>query len=165
MFASIEQMIRTSIEVEMLYEDNLPIGLLTVSEEAMELVAEAVRREVAAHPDFSFQRNSVYMRFCHREYHKGSALGELCRLENIPSHHVLAAGDHFNDLSMLDGCYAQMTACPANAIEPVKSAVRKSGGYVAEKTWADGVAEAIEFFRAPSRARQIRELVVSGSGL
>ena len=59
---------------------------------------------------------------------------------------VFAAGDHFNDLAMLDGTYAKKTACPANAIEPVKELVRRTQGYVAEQCWADGVAEALAFY-------------------
>ena len=112
----------------------------------MEMVAARIQAEPTRLPDFGFQRNSIYLRFCHKDYHKGSALGELCRLEGISGHHVMAAGDHFNDLSMLDGAYAKMTACPANAIEPVKELVRRTEGYVAKKCWADGVAEALAFY-------------------
>ncbi len=79
---------------------------------------------------------------------KGASLGELCRLEGIPAAEVLAAGDHYNDLSMLDGTYAAMVACPDNAIPPVKETVRAAGGYVASKPWADGVADAMLHYRA-----------------
>ena len=34
-------------------------------------------------PDFSYQRNTIYLRFAHRDYHKGSTLGELCRVLGI----------------------------------------------------------------------------------
>ena len=74
------------------------------------------------------------------------ALEELCRLEGLPREDVFAAGDHYNDLSMLDGKYAGMPACPANAIDPVKETVRAAGGYVARARWADGVAEAMRHF-------------------
>jgi hypothetical protein len=47
---------------------------------------------------------------------------------------------------MLDGSYAKMTACPANAIDAVKQVVRRSEGYIANKNWADGIAEALDFF-------------------
>ena len=69
----------------------------------MEFVVNEIQREAARLPDFCFQRNSIYLRFCHVDYHKGSALGELCRLEQIPADSVFAAGDPFNDISMLDG--------------------------------------------------------------
>ena len=44
--------------------------------------------------------------------------------------------------------YAKMTACPANAIDPVKELVRCSNGYIAERCWADGIAEAVEFYES-----------------
>jgi hydroxymethylpyrimidine pyrophosphatase-like HAD family hydrolase len=146
MFAFVERLAQESDHITILYEDELPAGLVTNSEDQMELVAFHIQNKASRPPDFSFQRNSVYLRFCHRDYHKGSALGELCRLEGIEAREVLAAGDHFNDLSMLDGSYAKMTACPANAIEPVKELVRQNQGYIAQKCWADGVAEALTFY-------------------
>ena len=69
-------------------------------------------------------------------------------MEQIPADSVFAAGDHFNDISMLDGSYAKMIACPANAIDPVKELVRCSQGYIAERCWADGIAEAVEFYES-----------------
>jgi hydroxymethylpyrimidine pyrophosphatase-like HAD family hydrolase len=153
MLAFIEQLAQESEQITIIYEEELPAGLVTSSEEVMEAVASKIQRETGRHPDFSFQRNSIYLRFCHRDYHKGSALGELCRLEGIEADAVFAAGDHFNDLSMLDGSYAKMTACPANAIDPVKQLVQRSEGYVADKCWADGIAEALAFYENPRRDR------------
>lgn len=130
-----------------LYENDLPAGLVTTTEEVMERVAGEIAQAAEHCPEFAFQRNTIYLRFCHRAYHKGSALEELCRLEGFARDDVFAAGDHYNDLSMLDGTYAAMTACPANAIDLVKEAVRASGGYVARLNWAEGVAEAMRHFQ------------------
>ncbi len=145
-FAMVERMARDRDGITILYEDDVPAGLVTTTEELMHEVVDVLDGMVAELPEFGYQRNTIYLRFCHRDYHKGAALGELCRLENIPAEEVLAAGDHFNDLSMLDGSYARMTACPANAIEAVKNAVRESSGYVAQACWADGVAEAMHHY-------------------
>jgi hydroxymethylpyrimidine pyrophosphatase-like HAD family hydrolase len=109
-------------------------------------VADFIGREAGHFPEFSFQRNTVYMRFCHRDYHKGAALGGLCRSLSIAREEVFAAGDHFNDLSMLDGKYAAFPCCPSNAIPEVKSVVRGAGGYVASLPAADGIAEAWTHF-------------------
>jgi len=156
MFAFVERLAQESGHVTILYEAKVPAGLVTTSEDEMEVVACRIQEEAAHLPDFSFQRNSIYLRFCHRDYHKGSALGELCRLEGIPAHEVLAAGDHFNDFSMLDGSYAKMTACPANAIEPIKELVRRTQGYIAQKCWANGVAEAIAFYGNNARSETLQ---------
>ncbi|MDQ2919828.1 MAG: HAD hydrolase family protein, partial [Verrucomicrobiota bacterium] len=101
-----------------------------------------------AHEKFHYQRNTIYLRFCHADYHKGAALAELGRLIDIPRENIFAAGDHHNDISMLDGRYAQFPACPANAIPEVKTAVRKAGGYVAEENCGAGVYEALKHFAA-----------------
>jgi hydroxymethylpyrimidine pyrophosphatase-like HAD family hydrolase len=147
-FAFVEQLAQQTEGITILYEEKVPAGLVTSSEEVMEFVVNRMHSELQRLPDFGFQRNSIYLRFCHVDYHKGSALGELCRLEEIRPDAVFAAGDHFNDISMLDGSYAKMTACPANAIEPVKELVRCSRGYIANNCWADGIAEALEFYES-----------------
>ncbi len=135
-----------SPDVEVIVEDGRPVGLITSGEHVMEDVAAFIGREAADHPDFSFQRNTVYLRFCHRDYHKGSALGELCQMLGIDRSEVFAAGDHFNDIPMLDGRYAAFPCCPSNAIPEVKRIVAEAGGYVAVRPAADGISEAWEIF-------------------
>lgn len=135
-----------SSDVTIIEEADGPVGLVTSSESVMEEVAGFIKQESGHLPDFDFQRNTVYLRFCHRDYHKGAALGEVCRQLSISRDEVLAAGDHFNDLSMLDGLFAAFPCCPSNAIPAVKSAVLSAGGYVATLPAADGVAEAWRYF-------------------
>ena len=77
---------------------------------------------------------------------RGAALAELSRLLEIPRDYVFAAGDHHNDISMLDGRFARYPACPANAIPEVKNAVKSAGGYVAMKNHGAGVHEALLHF-------------------
>ena len=59
---------------------------------------------------------------------------------------IFAAGDHHNDISMLDGSFAAMPGCPANAIDAVKDAVQRAGGFVAKKDFGAGVHQALEHF-------------------
>jgi hydroxymethylpyrimidine pyrophosphatase-like HAD family hydrolase len=133
-------------DVRVIEEDGRPVGLVTASERIMEEVAIHLESMARAMPDFSFQRNTIYLRFCHAAYHKGTALAELCRLEGLDPGGVFAAGDHYNDLPMLNPLYAAHLACPSNAIAPVKDAVTAAGGIVAGKPFADGVAEALDLF-------------------
>lgn len=134
-------------DVTVIEEHGIVSGILTPTEEAMTGVAEFLDRESAAVPDFSYQRNTVYVRFCHRDYHKGTSLGELSRMLGIDRSSVLAAGDHFNDIPMLDGRYAAWTCCPSNAIPEVREVVLAAGGHVADKPAGDGVAEAWHVFQ------------------
>ncbi|MEI6073306.1 MAG: HAD hydrolase family protein [Verrucomicrobiae bacterium] len=153
LFLSAAPVIRTicsfaerSPDVTVIEEGGRPAGLVTSSEAVMDEVAAFIERESIEHPDFSYQRNTVYLRFCHRDYHKGSSLGEVCRMLQIDRAAVLAAGDHFNDIPMLDGRYAAFPCCPSNAIPEVKRTVRAAGGHVAALPAADGIAEAWKFF-------------------
>ncbi len=135
---------RTSARV--VYEANAPAGLIATNEEEMDRLIEFIDRAKAHEPKFHYQRNTIYLRFCHADYHKGAALEELSRLTEIPHANIFAAGDHHNDLSMLDGRYAALPACPANAIAEVKEAVRRASGWVAEKEYGAGVHEALRHF-------------------
>jgi hydroxymethylpyrimidine pyrophosphatase-like HAD family hydrolase len=147
-FDAIITKIPTTADVTVIHESGLPVGLITSDEGVMESVVAAlapVREEFA---DFSWQRNTVYLRFCHQSYHKGAALAELCRLTGISSSETMAAGDHFNDLSMLCGKYSAFVACPDNAIPIVKETVRAAGGFVSAQKFGDGIADALESLRA-----------------
>jgi len=121
-------------------------GLRAATEEEMDRIIEFIEQARDPESKFNYQRNTIYLRFCHADYHKGAALAELARLTDISRENIFAAGDHHNDISMLNGEVAAMPACPANAIEEVKSAVRDADGYVAERDHGAGVREALEYF-------------------
>ncbi len=129
-----------------IYENDRPVGVITKDDEAMERVIGHLHTLRAPDSLFHYQRNTIFLRFCHAHYSKGAALGELCRLTGISHGEVFSAGDHFNDLSMLDGRYARWPMAPANAIPEVKEAVRSAGGYLAEQRCSFGVVEALRYF-------------------
>src|SRR5262249_24578404 len=118
-------------------------GLVAESQQEMDRITDFILRARAAHPKLDYQRNGIYLRFCHADYHKGSVLSELARLLEVPRENIFAAGDHHNDVSMLDGRFAAMPSCPANAIPEVQHAVRNAGGYIAQKNHGAGVHEAL----------------------
>jgi len=145
---AVREMCAADKNIEILYENGRVGGLMTSDTGTMDRVVEKIRVLSAGVPDFSFNRNTVWMRFTHREIHKGSALAELARLLDIPRSDVLAIGDHHNDVPMLDGSAAAMVACPSNAVSEVKDVVRAAGGYVSPFPWSEGVADAIRHFSA-----------------
>src|SRR5215467_5708035 len=114
-------------------------GLVAENDAEMERITEFIEQARAEYPKLDYQRNTVYLRFCHADYHKGSALAELARLLEVPRQNIFAAGDHHNDISMLNGRVAGMPSCPANAIPEVQDAVRNARGYVAQKDYGAGV--------------------------
>ena len=126
-------------------------GLAAENEEEMDRLTDFIRQARAGHPKLDYQRNGVYLRFCHADYHKGAALAELARLIEVPRKKIFAAGDHHNDISMLDGRFAAMPSCPANAISEVQDAVRNASGYIARNDHGAGVCEALLHFVNPKK--------------
>lgn len=142
-FPQIQALLAGTRDVTWIDEGGLSIGLVTSDEVVMARVAMGLDSLRARFPQFNYQRNTIYLRFCHADYHKGASLGELGRQLGLHAGEIFAAGDHFNDLPMLDARYAKHLACPANAIPPVKAAVRAAGGWVAEACHGEGIAEAL----------------------
>ena len=134
--AEVIDFVNQKTQARMIYEPQGPAGLIAQSEEEMDRVTEFIEHARKRQPKLNYQRNTVYLRFCHADYHKGAALAELARLIEIPREQIFAAGDHHNDVSMLDGKVAAMPACPGNAISEVKEAVRVSRRLCRrERTW------------------------------
>ena len=133
-------------KAQLLYHSEGLEGLRAENEEEMNRIVEFIERARGGDTKFHYQRNTIFLRFCHTDYHKGAALGELARLIDVSRENIFAAGDHHNDISMLNGDAAAMPACPANAIDEVKAAVRNAGGYVARREHGAGVHEALKHF-------------------
>ncbi len=144
--AEVVDFVNHKTKARLLYHTAGLEGLVAESEEELDRVTKFIDQAREKQPQFHYQRNTVYLRFCHADYHKGAALAELSRLLEIPREEIFAAGDHHNDISMLNGRFAQYPACPANAISEVKEAVRSAGGYVASKGYGAGVHEALRHF-------------------
>lgn len=82
-------------------------------------------------PDCMLTRNGGWVAVLTQGLGKGNTLAEYGRRRGLAADHILAVGDHFNDLSMLNGTAARHVGCPDNAIGAVKEAVRAAGGHVA----------------------------------
>jgi HAD superfamily hydrolase (TIGR01484 family) len=115
------------------------------NEDADQIVArlEQYCREV---PDLTVVRNDVYARFSHVGFSKGTAMSELARRDGVPPSAILAAGDHWNDMPMLQRKRARCLVAPANAIPPVKEAVLRQGGFVSDEICGYGVLAGIEYY-------------------
>ena len=126
-----------------------PAGIVAHDEAEMGRICAFLDEHRRELPELSYERNTIYLRFAHRDYNKGSALTELARMLEIPASDIFAAGDNHNDLSMLCGAAAGMVACPANAVPMVRETVRSAGGSVASARAGDGMSQALDhyFFR------------------
>ena len=145
--AEVVDFVNQKTKARLLYHSAGLEGLVAENEEELDRVTAFIDQAREKQPKFHYQRNTVYLRFCHADYHKGAALAELSRLLEIPAAEIFAAGDHHNDISMLDGRFARFPACPANAIPEVKEAVRAAGGHVASRNHGAGVHESLRHFQ------------------
>jgi hypothetical protein len=89
-----------------------PLGLIASNDEQADEVERAIAPLLDEFPDMHVVRNSIYFRFAHVDYHKGSCLGMIASEERIAPEQCFAAGDHHNDVPMLDRKYAHAIACP-----------------------------------------------------
>jgi len=128
------------------YEDQWsPFCLIAGNNSDADAIQEFVEKKFADEPLLSFVRNDVYARLSHAEYTKGTALKEVARLLNIPCEGILTAGDHWNDISMLQPECAQWVVAPANAIPEVAQYVRSINGFIAPSDCGLGVLEGLEW--------------------
>lgn len=123
-----------------------PAGVIATSVEEMKSILEVVKPYCEASDMMGYLHNTIYMRFSHRDYHKGSSLAEIARRCEVGIEKVFAIGDGHNDLDMLDRSIAGMIACPGNADDDVKERVRSEGGYVCNGNASVGSIEALRHY-------------------
>jgi hydroxymethylpyrimidine pyrophosphatase-like HAD family hydrolase len=112
----------------------------------MEWIVSRIAPLAGEEPHLSWQRNSIYLRFGHRDFHKGSSLSEVARLHDLTATNCFAIGDSHNDLNMLDAAHAGMIACPANSVPEIHAKVSASGGLIAQGIHAHGAIEALKHY-------------------
>jgi len=125
-----------------------PAGVITHTEEGMAEVIAFVHEHIAHWPDLGYQRNTIYLRFTHRDFDKGTALLELSRHLGLGPAEVFAAGDNFNDLPMLRRSVAHHLLAPFNSLPEVKIQVLAEGGRLSELPASRAMAEAVARLRA-----------------
>ncbi|MEI6654908.1 MAG: HAD hydrolase family protein [Verrucomicrobiota bacterium] len=143
---SIRHLVEQSTGAQWLAMDGEPAGIISRTEEEMEWIVGKLAVLTRDEPLLGWQRNSVYLRFGHRDFQKGSSLSAVARHYSLGPANCFAIGDSHNDLEMLDPRHAQMAACPGNALAEVKEHVTSSGGYVAQAVHGAGVIEALRHF-------------------
>jgi HAD superfamily hydrolase (TIGR01484 family) len=140
-----------------LYEDDFsPFCLIAESNEDADAIQVFLEEYCGDVPELSLVRNDIYARFSHVNYNKGTALAEIGRQLGIAREHILAAGDHLNDLPMLSGEFAACVVAPDNAVPLVKQTVRQQNGYVSHQPWGHGVARGLEHFLEQAARKEAR---------
>jgi len=121
-----------------------PLGIIASCEEEADEISAYVTPLLANWPMLVAVRNSIYFRFSHKFYHKGTCLEAISGGLGVLPLQIFVAGDHLNDLPMMERRYARHLGCPGNAVDEVKKKIRAEGGYVATATVAEGTVEALD---------------------
>ncbi len=143
---AIRQMVETQTAARFIQGDLGELGIVGSSDAELDAICDFIHTHAQQFPDIGYHRNGIYLRFSHSGYSKGTALSELARLLGLDAASCFAAGDNFNDLSMLDPLHAHMIACPGNALDPVKRLVHSRGGFIATRCASEGMMEALTHY-------------------
>lgn len=129
----------------MVYEDAWsPFCLIAEHAEHTEEIVRYLEGWAGRWPELAIVRNDVYARLSHVEFNKGTALTEVGRLCGARPEHIFAAGDHFNDVPMLNRDVAHGLGVPVNALPEIKQIVSAEGGLLAVGKSGSGVAEVLK---------------------
>ena len=105
-----------------------------------------VRNILTPWPEAGISGNHEWVFVNHRDFSKGALLREYARLIGSDAAEILAIGDGYNDLSMLDRRVAAYLGCPGDAATDVCRAVKDAGGIVAQAPGPAGTASIIRQF-------------------
>ena len=126
--------------------DGEPAGLISRTEEEMEWIVGHIAPIMAEVSELGWQRNSIYLRFGHRDYQKGSTLTEVARLHGLGTAQTFAAGDSHNDIEMLSAAHSGFAACPSKAVGAIRETVVARSGLITRAAHGYGVVEALRAF-------------------
>lgn len=128
-----------------LYEDPYsPLCVIASGLSQTDEIQEELERFAREIEGLAIVRNDVYIRFSHSDYNKGAALAAIAAHHGLGPDSIVAAGDHLNDIPMLQKNRAEMLIAPGNAVEEVKELVRSQGGYVSSQLCGQGLARGLE---------------------
>ncbi len=146
LLAHLRHEVETHTGAQWIELDGEPAGIIAKTEDEMEWIVNHIGPIIGSEPHFAWQRNSIYLRFGHRDFQKGSSLTHVANDYQIPLARRFAIGDSHNDMEMLDPVNAGMTACPANAVTAIKEKVTATGGIVTCASHGHGAIEALHHY-------------------
>ena len=120
--------------------DQPPIKLLTIAEESLLDKLSAILTPKYAGRVHISKSKPYFLEYSHPQANKGDALKALAESYGIKREEVIAIGDSYNDVEMLE--YAGLGVMVANARESLKA----KADYVTSGANGDGVVEVIEKF-------------------
>ncbi len=145
-FKKIKQHIEQHTQAQWVEHEYDPAGIISSTEAEMEEILQVAQPWITKVPKLGYQKNKIYLRFCDLDYSKGTALQEVGRGFHLDAQKTLAAGDQYNDLSMLSPKIARMMITPSNALDSVKKQVTEAQGFIATQEASLGVIEGLKHY-------------------
>lgn len=146
LFIEIRHHLSQTTEADLIDDTASPLGIIAKSPEEADRIADYLHDLLSEWPELVFVRNSIWFRFSHIDFNKGTCLRAIAEKHQVHPDEIIAAGDHCNDLPMLDSTFARGIICPSNSVEVVKSKVQKHSGYIAQGKAGHGVLEGWKHF-------------------
>src|ERR1051326_7036869 len=81
--AEVLDFVTQKTKAQLLYHSEGLEGLRAENEAEMDRIVEFIESARDPKSKFHYQRNTIFLRFCHVDYHKGAALAELARLIDV----------------------------------------------------------------------------------
>jgi Cof subfamily protein (haloacid dehalogenase superfamily) len=118
--------------------DRDPMKVIAIAQEALIDSLQAELSPLYAGKINANKSKPYFLEFSHLQATKGAALAFLAAHFGIKREEIMAVGDGYNDLDMLE--YAGLGVVVANAREEIK----EKADYVTAASYGDGVVEALE---------------------
>jgi len=144
-FSKIRKFVSSETAAEWVSTEGDAAAIVATSDEEMDFILELIDR-IPCPDDLTYERNTIYLRFSHRKYSKGTGLLKAAERWGLGPDKILAVGDNFNDLSMLRPEVCEACGCPSNAVEDVRQFVANRDGQVASKPGSLGVMEIMRHY-------------------
>jgi len=97
--AEVIDFVTQETKARLIYDSDRLEGVAAENEEEMEHIARFIEQARAGHSKFNYQRNGIYLRFCHTDFHKGAALAELGGLIEVSFVNIFGGWGDDNDSS------------------------------------------------------------------
>jgi len=107
---------------------------------------ERMRSYIRPWPEAQLSGNHEWSFILHADFSKAALLEHYCAVRGIAREKIIAVGDGYNDITMLDAGLTPHAGCPADACPEVRAAVRAGGGYIAGTSGPEGTMEVIRYY-------------------
>jgi len=110
--------------------NDLVFAYMVPSDETPHL-RRCIEELVSPWPDAQLSGNKEWTFILHEAFSKAGILKKCAELLGVNRQNIIAVGDGYNDITMLNGSVAAKVGCPADASSEVIDTVRRAGGFIA----------------------------------